>query len=74
MFPNVSELFGRSMNGRIMTTSAEISGALLELSHLSVVQGDPFGSMEHVRISYATSMDRLEEGLNRLEQFVQDLK
>lgn len=74
VFPNVSALFGRAWNGRTLKTSGEVAAALLESVHLSVVQGDPFGSDEHVRMSYATSMDRLEEGLNRFDRFVRGLK
>ena len=74
VFPNVSALFGRTWNGRTLKTSGEVAAALLESVHLSVVQGDPFGSDEHVRMSYATSMDRLEEGLNRFDRFVRGLK
>ncbi len=74
VFPNVSELLGRSCNGRALTTPGEFSEMLLGSAHLSVVQGDPFGSMEHVRISYATSMEGLEKGLDRFERFVRDLK
>jgi aspartate aminotransferase len=74
VFPNVSALFGRAWNGRTLKTSGEVAAALLESVHLSVVPGDPFGSDEHVRMSYATSMDRLEEGLNRFDRFVRGLK
>lgn len=74
VFPNVSGLFGQSFQGKKISSSAELSKLLLESVHLSVVQGDPFGSEDHIRISYATSMDRLEEGLNRFDGFVQDLK
>ena len=65
---------GTILNGEKISSPATLSRLLLESVHLSVVQGDPFGSLEHIRISYATSMDRLEEGLNRLDGFVQDLK
>lgn len=74
VFPNISGLFGRAYQGEKISSPAILSRLLLESVHLSVVQGDPFGSLEHIRISYATSMDRLEEGLNRLDGFVQDLK
>ncbi len=74
VFPNISGLFGRAYQGEKISSPATLSRLLLESVHLSVVQGDPFGSLEHIRISYATSMDRLEEGLNRLDGFVQDLK
>ena len=42
---------------------------LLEHAHVAVVPGEAFGGPGHLRISYATSMDRIEEGLRRLAQF-----
>ncbi len=42
---------------------------LLEREHVAVVPGEPFGAPGHLRISYATSMERIEEGLRRLARF-----
>jgi aspartate aminotransferase len=42
---------------------------LLEREHVAVVPGDAFGAPGHLRISYATSMERIEEGLRRLARF-----
>jgi aspartate aminotransferase len=42
---------------------------LLEREHLAVVPGEPFGAPGYIRISYATSMERIQEGLRRFGRF-----
>jgi aspartate/methionine/tyrosine aminotransferase len=49
--------------------STALARNLLEREHLAVVPGDAFGAPGFLRFSYATSMDRIEEGLRRLERF-----
>ncbi len=66
-YPNVSVGF---RNG---TTSAlQFSERLLSEAHVAVVPGEAFGSSEHVRISYATSMTELARGLDRIERFISE--
>ncbi|PRZ12844.1 aspartate aminotransferase [Laceyella sediminis] len=50
----------------------EWSAALLEKALVAVVPGSGFGSNDHIRISYATSMEQLEQALDRIEKFVKD--
>lgn len=61
VFPRVS--------GGAPAASAAVARQLLERPHVAVVPGEAFGAPGHLRISYATSMDRIEEGLRRLGQF-----
>jgi aspartate/methionine/tyrosine aminotransferase len=42
---------------------------LLERAHIAVVPGEAFGAPGHLRFSYATSIERIEEGLRRLQRF-----
>jgi len=49
--------------------SAQIARDLLEKEHVAVVPGDAFGAPGHLRISYATSLERIEEGLRRLTHY-----
>jgi aspartate aminotransferase len=49
--------------------TTELARLLLEREHLAVVPGEAFGAPGHLRFSYATSMDRIEEGLRRLARF-----
>jgi aspartate aminotransferase len=64
VFPNFSAHLG---NG--IADSTALCKQLLERQHLVSVPGDAFGTPGHIRISYATSIDRIEEGLRRLEKF-----
>jgi aspartate aminotransferase len=65
-YPNISCAFGR--NG--IRTPMQFAEKLLEEAHVAVVPGEAFGTNEHVRISYATSMEELSRGLDRLHQFI----
>jgi aspartate aminotransferase len=46
---------------------------LLEEAHVAVVPGPGFGTDEHVRLSYATSQENIEEGLQRMKKFFSEL-
>lgn len=64
VFPNVSaHLDDNTPNDTVLATQ------LLEREHVAVVPGEAFGAPGHVRISYATSLERIEEGLRRLARF-----
>ena len=68
-YPNISVAFRR---GRVKN-SLDFSSELLEKAHVAVVPGEAFGTNDHVRISYATSMHELERGLDRLHRFIAEL-
>jgi aspartate aminotransferase len=70
LLPDVSGLL--SPDG--IRTSAELAQALLEREHVVVVPGEAFGAPGYVRLSYATSMDRLREGATRMLRFVESLQ
>ncbi len=63
VFPDVSRFF----NGEI-TSSVELARFLLERQHIAVVPGAAFGADNCVRISYATSLEQLREGLKRFRE------
>ncbi len=69
-YPNVSVAY---RGGRVRN-SLEFASELLGKSHVAVVPGEAFGTAEHVRISYATSMNELERGLDRIHRFIDDLR
>lgn len=50
-----------------------LADKLLEQAHVAVVPGPGFGTDEHVRLSYATSMENIEEGLQRMKKFFSEL-
>ena len=70
LLPDVSRLL--SPEG--IRTSAEFARALIEREHVVVVPGEAFDAPGYIRISYATSMDRLREGATRMLRFVDSLQ
>jgi aspartate aminotransferase len=73
-FPNVSELFGLSYNGRILSDGDSIAWFLLEEARVSTVGGNDFDAPEHIRLSYATSREKLIAAFDRIERAVRKLK
>ena len=68
VFPEVSGLF----NARIKN-AFEFAAQLLEQAKVAVVPGGAFGNDNYIRISYATSLEKIEEGMNRIENFCKGL-
>jgi aspartate aminotransferase len=68
-YPNVSGLLKKSG----IATPAELTTRLLHEAGIVVVPGEPFGTHEHIRFSYAVSHKDVEEGLERLRTFVAKL-
>jgi len=64
-YPNVS----RWMRRANVASTIEVARRLLEEARVVVVPGEAFGTDEHIRLSYATSMPQIEEGLRRLTRF-----
>jgi aspartate aminotransferase len=73
-FPNVSELFGLSYNGRTLSDGDSIAWFLLEEARVSTVGGNDFDAPEHIRLSYATSREKLIAAFDRIERAVRKLK
>jgi aspartate aminotransferase len=65
-FPNIGGVLGRQGPDGPVTSPQELANHLLKNAHVAVVPGEPFGSREHVRLSYATGMDTIQRGLDRL--------
>jgi aspartate aminotransferase len=70
VFPNVSGLFGKTFQGKTLATPCDIADYLLEEAKAAVVPGEDFGSREHVRFSYATSLDEIQKGCARIRDAV----
>jgi len=68
-YPNVSTLFGKSG----LRSAADVAHGLLHKAHVATVAGEGFGTTEHVRISYATSMENLNKALERITKYVSSL-
>ncbi|HUK23801.1 MAG TPA: pyridoxal phosphate-dependent aminotransferase [Terriglobales bacterium] len=69
VYPNISAFFGRGG----VKSPADFAGRLLREAHVATVPGEGFGTGEHIRVSYATSMKELDRGLERLRKFVASL-
>lgn len=67
-FPNIKGLLGKQAPSGMLKTSNDVAQYLLEEARIAVVPGEPFGSREHLRLSYATSMTTIARGLDRLEE------
>ena len=67
-FPNIRGLLGKRGPSGMLKTPNEMANYLLNDAHIAVVPGEPFGSHDHLRLSYATSMTNITRGLERLGQ------
>ena len=68
-YPNISCAFGRGGVNRAM----DFAQRLLSEEHVAVVPGEAFGTSEQIRLSYAASMQELEEGIRRIRRFIAKL-
>ena len=69
-FPNISSFLANGANGRGLAKSCtELARQLLDQVQVAVVPGEAFGAPGYLRLSYATSIERIDEGLRRLEKF-----
>ena len=70
---DISNYIGKNYSNVEIKGSMAFSDLLLEHSKVAVIPGIAFGVDNYIRLSYATSMDNIEEGLNRLESFVNNI-
>ncbi|WP_185864699.1 pyridoxal phosphate-dependent aminotransferase [Blattabacterium cuenoti] len=68
IFPNVSEFFGKKLYGRIMNNSDDFSNFLLDEAKVATVSGSAFGDNKYIRISYASSEEKIIEAFNRMKK------
>ena len=72
-FPNIQGILGKRGPTGPITSPTDLATYLLKDAHLAVVPGEPFGSQSHMRLSYATSMETIGRGLDRLRAALQKL-
>src|SRR5215213_2648068 len=72
-FPNVSAYFGKTAGNTKITDAVSFSAALLEQSHVAVVAGHDSGFDTHVRLSFATSMEQIDKGIDRITEFLKKI-
>ena len=69
VYPNISSYFGRGG----VKSPADFAGKLLRDAHVATVPAEGFGTTEHIRVSYATSLKELDRGLERIKNFLANL-
>ncbi len=69
-FPDVSAYYGRTLGGVEVKDSATFAAAALDQARIALVPGVAFGEDRCVRLSFATSMEQIDEGLDRLERLL----
>ena len=76
IFPDISEaVFGMvDPAGRRLDTAQAFAESLLEHARVAVVPGEDFGAPNHVRLSFATSMEQIDKGMDRFTEFVASLR
>ncbi|MGA7826576.1 MAG: pyridoxal phosphate-dependent aminotransferase [Geobacteraceae bacterium] len=72
-FPNVSDLYGKSFAGKVISNSTELAAYFLDEARVAVVPGIAFGADNYIRLSYATSLENIRTGIDRIEKAVNDL-
>lgn len=65
VYPNVSAFFGKAG----IRTASDVAARLLSDAHVVCVPGEPFGTAEHIRLSYAVSSAVIDKGLERMREF-----
>ncbi len=73
-FPNTSALYGRYYNEKPINSSSDLAMYLLEEAKVALVHGAAFGDDNYVRLSYATSIDMIKKGVDRIAEAIQKLK
>ena len=69
-YPKISDLYGRSFNGRTASTSLELATIILEEAKVAIVPGEAFGTPGFARLSFALGDDDLVEGIERIAALV----
>ena len=72
-FPNVGAYFGKKAGSTQITDAVSFAAALLDQNHVAVVPGNDSGFDTHVRLSFATSMEQIDKGIDRIAEFLKKL-
>ncbi|TKT76235.1 pyridoxal phosphate-dependent aminotransferase [Aquamicrobium sp. LC103] len=74
LFPSVAELIGRrTPQGQVLHTDLDVAAYLLEAANVAVMDGSSYGLSPYLRLSFATSTDRIEEGCRRIRKATEAL-
>ena len=70
IFPEVSELFGKTFKGQTVNNANDLSLLILEKAYVATVPGDAFGYPNCIRISYSASREQIEEAIRRIKDLL----
>ena len=73
VFPEVDKYFGKKFNGEVIKDADDLCMYLLNTAHVSTVTGKAFGEPKCIRISFANSMENIEEGFKRIKEGLEKL-
>ena len=68
VFPDVSSFFGKKLKGKEIENASDFAMFLLEEANVATVTGDAFGCPNNIRISYAASLEEIEEAVRRIKE------
>ena len=75
ILPDISALFGKKdRDGQVLDSANAFARSLLNHKYVAVVPGEDFGAPGHIRLSFATSIEQIDKGLQRLAEFVSELQ
>ncbi len=70
VFPDISAFFGKKLKGKLIENASDFAMYLLEEANVATVTGDAFGCPKNIRISYAASLENIEEAIRRIAEAV----
>ena len=73
VFPNFGDYIGRSFGEKTIGSSTELATYLLDNGRVATIPGGAFGSDSHLRLSFALSREKIEEGVNRIATALAEL-
>ncbi len=73
VFLNIEEALGKAHDGKVLKDDVDFCTRLLESKYLAAVPGSAFFAPGHIRLSYANSMEEIDEGMKRLKEFLEEL-
>jgi len=74
VFPDISAYLGKKFDGQVIASSTDLSNYLLDQAKVAVVMGSAFGAEGFIRLSYATSMKNIQEGIKRIAEALKKLE
>jgi aspartate aminotransferase len=72
IYVDITYYMNKKLCGQTIKSSLDFAQILLEQGHVAVIPGAAFGTDNFIRLSYATSMETIEKGLDTFESFIKE--